>query len=66
MTDKPNKIPTDPIERKRYFAELGSRGGKSSAKSEKKVRPFRDVPGLAQKAGSVSGYTFKRKKAGDE
>lgn len=56
-----NKIPTDPEERRAYFQKMGSKGGKNSAASENAVRPFRDVKGLAQKAGSASGYTFKRK-----
>lgn len=66
MTDKTNKIPTDPKERKAYFRELGSKGGQNNAKSDNAVRPFRDKPGLAKKAGSVKGYTFKRKRATDE
>ena len=67
MTEpKKNKIPTDPDERREYFRNIGKKGGENSATSDKAVRPFRDKPGLAKKAGSTRGYTFKRKKSGDE
>lgn len=64
MSENQNKrtIPTDPAERKKYYAELGRRGGQKSAQSPNAARPFRDVPGLAKKAGSAKGYTFERKK----
>lgn len=65
MTEK-TQVPTDPEERKAYFSALGKKGGENNARSDKAVRPFRDKPGLAKKAGSVSGYTFKRKKHVDD
>lgn len=59
MKNKPKQ--TDE-ERLAFMREIASRGGKARSKSNKAHYPFRDTPGLAKKAGSTSGYTFKRKK----
>lgn len=42
---------------KEYMAKLGSKGGKNSTN-----RPFRDVPGLASKAGKISAPIRRKNK----
>ena len=39
-----------------FMRKIGSKGGKKST-----FRGFRDVPGLAQKAGSTRGYKWGEK-----
>lgn len=48
-----------------FMRKIASKGGRKRSESEKAFYPFRDVPGLAKKAGSTKGYTFKRKKGED-
>lgn len=38
-----------------FMRTIGAKGGKNST-----FRPFRDIPGLAKKAGKVSGYKQRR------
>lgn len=47
--------------RREHMRRIGKMGGMAAAKSGKAHRPFRDVNGLAAKAGSKKGYTFKRR-----
>lgn len=61
MTAK-KRVKRDP----EFMRKIASKGGKARSKSEKAFYPFRDVPGLAKKAGSTKGYNFKRKSSDNE
>lgn len=63
MTQKQSKIPTDPEQRKAYFKEIGSRGGRKTIENGTANRPFSD-PEFARKAGKMRGYKFNRKNKG--
>lgn len=52
---------TKPKRDPEFMRQIARKGGEANAKSPNRVVPFRDIPGLAKKAGSVRGYTFKRK-----
>lgn len=48
-----------------FMRKIAAKGGKNRSESPNAFYPFRDVPGLAKKAGSTKGYTFKRRKDDD-
>jgi hypothetical protein len=53
MINKPEKKKT--VRDSAFYRAIGAKGGKNT-----KFRPFRDIPGLAKRAGSARGYKQKK------